>query len=108
MNKIKFSHNWNNKLNHEVFTTIRKSTPEKCQYYFDEVGKVFEVVNLDKHICNARLIEIEEKKFKEIPLGLLHTDTGIINNYEIEDLFKRFGITREVFVLILTFLRIKE
>ena len=115
MNKIKFSHNWNLKLNNNIFTTIRKSNPEKSQYYYEAMSCDFEVIlsrgnkdiRPDKSFGIARLIEVEKRKFKDIPLSLLHLDTGILNIYEIEDLFKKFGIQREDEVLIFTFMRLK-
>jgi len=107
MNKIKFSHNWNNKLNHNIFTTIRKYAEEKYSYYNNLIGKEFEILLNEKKIEEANLIDIDICDFKIIPKGLLHVDTGIINNYEIEDLFKMFGINKNDKVLILTFKRIE-
>ena len=43
MKKIKFSHNWNNKLDGVIFTTIRRSTPRKNDYYIGCQGEVFDV-----------------------------------------------------------------
>jgi hypothetical protein len=103
MNKIKFSHNWNDKLNHSIFTTIRKCTEEKYIYYSDLLGTNFEILLNNIKIGEANLIDIDLYDFKTIPNGLLHTDTGIINNYEIGNLFKKFGITQTDRVLILTF-----
>ena len=103
MNKIKFCHNWNNKLNHDIFTTIRKYTEEKYLYYNDLIGAKFEIVLNNQKIGEANLIDIDICEFQNIPKGLLHIDSGIINNYEIEDLFKKFGINKEDKVLILTF-----
>jgi len=103
MNKIKFSHNWNNKLNHNIFTTIRKYTEEKYHYYNDLMGSNFDVLLNNEKIKEANLIDIDICDFKTIPNGLLHVDTGMVNNYEIEDLFAKFGISENDRVLILTF-----
>jgi len=103
MNRINFSHNWNNKLNHKIFTTIRKYDKNKYKYYLDLLGITLEVFLNGNKITEANLIDIDYCDFIKIPKGLLHTDTGIVNNYEIEDLFKKFGIKKEDEVLILTF-----
>jgi hypothetical protein len=103
MNKIKFIHNWNDKLNHNIFTTIRKYTNEKYIYYNKNLATNFEVLINNNKIGEASLIDIDVSIFKSIPFGLLHTDTGIINNYEIQDLFKKFGINENNKVMILTF-----
>ena len=119
MNKIKFSHNWNMKLNNNIFTTIRKSTKEKEEYYDNQIGNEFEVVLVrdindirpDRTMGTAILIDVEEVRFSEIPLGLLYLDTGLtgfddINKeYEVKKLFRKFGIEAMTKVLILTFKR---
>lgn len=103
MNKIHFCHNWNDKLNQNIFTTIRKFSQSKKDYYYDKLAEIFEVLLNNKLITQARLIEVESWEFSSLPLGLLHSDTGIVNNIEIDNIFKKFGINKNDLVLILTF-----
>ena len=58
MNQIKFSHNWNNKLSNDIFTTIRRFTDEKFDYYKENLNKKFEVVLKNKVIGNNTIISI--------------------------------------------------
>ena len=107
--QIKFSHNWNNKLDNSIFTTIRSSNPDKLKYYKDLVGYGFDVLLKGKKYCYAELQEAEEFLFDEIPDGLIMMDTGM----ELEDaqqLFGNFGVTYGDKVIILTFqgIKIKE
>lgn len=107
MNRIKFSHNWNNKLNNEYFTTIRSTgyDDKKFDYYSEKVGEVFSVILKGKEICKAELIFVEARDIDDICEALLIIDTGT-QNYM--DVFRRFGIEGYEDVIILTFRRIKE
>jgi len=107
MRTIRFSKNWNNKLNDEVFTTIRKSNKGNTLFYRSQINKSFNVILNHEgnfhYVCKATLIAMNEKKFKEVSLELLMTDTGLSNKEEIDELFRRFGISAEDEVLILEF-----
>lgn len=96
MNKIKFSHNWNNKF----FTTIRKWDKEKEIYYRKNRGEEFEVILQNKFTCYVKLIGIEVYDYNKIPYGLLTIDTGTV---EYDNIFLKFGIKKSDKVLILTF-----
>ena len=98
--EIKFSRNWNNKLNNTVFTTIRKYTTIKYGYYSEQVGKVFDVVLMDTAILKATLVDISMfYDCAELPYGLLAVDTGITERKEMKPLLEKFGIDDEVIVL---------
>lgn len=103
MNNIKFSHNWNNKLNHYIFTTIRKYTEDKFSYYCHQLGHNFNVILDSKTICNAELIAIETLEFINAPRGLLHVDTGLVDSNAIYTLFRQFGINESTTIIVLTF-----
>jgi hypothetical protein len=96
MKKIKFSHNWNNKLSAKIFTTIRKATQNKVDYYKGCVGEDFQVLLNNKKICEARLINVGITMFKKIPPILLMLDTG---TKDYKKIFKRFGIYDNTYVI---------
>lgn len=106
MNKIEFSHNWNNKLSLDAWTTIRKWTADKEDYYISKETKVFDVyLTSDKQRfikCRRTLMLVERRLFEEIPYGLLVMDTGNPNPIPI---FRKFGITEGVECLILSFIK---
>jgi len=109
MNKIKFTKNWNNKLDCDIFSTIRKSTPSKYKYYMKNLYKYFEV-ELAGHVVTAvKLIYVKKLKWQDIPPYLLMLDTGEENFEKIIKIFKSFygRITINDLFLILLFKRIK-
>ncbi|MFH0806028.1 MAG: hypothetical protein V1901_04085 [Patescibacteria group bacterium] len=116
MNKIKFSHNWNNKLNNNIFTTIRKYTEEKYIYYTKALENNFEIivgygikdVRPIRNFKTAILKSVERRYYEDIPYGLLFTDTGMTSREEIKELFRKFGIILGTEVIILTFVRTSE
>lgn len=106
MNIIKFSRNWNNKLNNNIFTTIRKYSDEKYEYYLNQLNKQFYVELNKKMTCIVKLLEVTPSNYLDISLTMLRLDTGIIDNNNIDDIFKIFGIKENDKVLILTFAKI--
>ena len=108
MNKIKFSHNWNNKLNNDIFTTIRKYDNEKYYYYFNQTNKEFEIVLNGNIVGKAVLINVEHLDYINIPYCLLRLDTGLKTKESINELFNKFGINNNSEVLVLTFERINK
>ncbi|MFX0132257.1 MAG: hypothetical protein ACFFDN_01295 [Candidatus Hodarchaeota archaeon] len=89
---MKFNKNWNNKLNNDVFTTIRKYDETKFQFYESMLNKEYNIV-LDKdRIGKAKLIKIEIKEFIKIPTELLILDTGETSLSEIHKIFKDFEV----------------
>ena len=93
MNEIKFMHNWNNKLDCQVFTTIRKYTQQKLNYYLDRIGEPFDVILGRKELkCQAILKRVDVKPLQKFPYILLCLDTGKTDPEIIETIFKNFGI----------------
>jgi len=105
MNNIKFSHNWNNKLNQPIFTTIRKSNFKKYQYYYSKINKLFNILLNNKKIGEAILLAVEELEYEKIPKALLMVDTGIDNIEKVKRVFEKFKTWDFSKILILTFLK---
>lgn len=91
MKQIKFSHNWNGKLELSVFTTIRGWTKEKEAYYKQSIAENFEVLLKGKKICIAELQEVEAIEFSDIPSGLIMYDTGLPYD-DAYQVFADFGL----------------
>lgn len=109
MNKqVKFSHNWNNKLDNDVFTTIRRYTPEKYRYYMSSVGETFDVV-LKEKLYNTAILEglFVAEKFSDIHDCIIMLDTGMTDPPKFNGLFANFGIKVETKSIILVFKCIK-
>jgi len=104
---ITFVNNWNNKLNCDLFTTIRSSNPEKLKYYESKVNAEFTVILNNKHIGSARLLAVRDPILKDVDPLLLSLDTGIASKIQLSDLFKKLHIEENTKVLILIFQRIK-
>ncbi len=104
VNTIKFSHNWNNKLENSIFTTIRSQSSDKEEYYKGLIGDEFEVLLNGKLYCKAVLQCVEGALLGEFTNGLLMSDTGmpIIDAME---LFAKFGLSPSDPALLLTFER---
>jgi hypothetical protein len=100
MNIIKFSHNWNNKLNNKVFTTIRRDWPAKLDYYRRATNSIFQICLKGEYHSQAQLDSVKPIRFSMIPHALLATDTGTSFYTAI---FDKFGIRGDDKVLILTF-----
>lgn len=109
MNKIKFSHNWNNKLSNDIFTTIRKHTESKEEYYREQLGEVFDVFLNDMMLpSQVKLVSIEVKKFNKINDNVLILDTGLRSIIDIEKVFYKFGLnTIQDKMIILLFEKVK-
>jgi len=105
--KIRFSKNWNNKLNQKYFTTIRKYSKSRLTYYLNRENKIFDVMLNGKKVCEAKLISAEAMQFIDLPDAFLMVDTGLPLNEAIE-LFKKMGIeTVTDSVIILTFRKVR-
>ena len=104
MLQIKFSHNWNGKLNNDYFTTIRSYNERKFEYYGEKVGEVFTVLLEEKECCKAKLMFVEARDIDDICEALLITDTGTTDYMKV---FRKFGIEGYEKVLILTFRRVE-
>lgn len=103
MNKIKFSHNWNNKLGCNIFTTIRKYSFPKLQYYRRSLESGFLVELNGKTEGSAVLRGISILNLQEIPLSILQHDVGYFDLTQIYRVFEKFGVYPGTQVLLLTF-----
>jgi len=92
MKLIKFSHNWNNKLSNNIFTTIRKTNPTKSKYYEESKELLFEIILNGKKIGQAKLIIVDILKYKKINPMIFRLDTGVRGMNEIYEIFKKFGV----------------
>jgi hypothetical protein len=109
MNIIKLSHNWNNKLSNDVFTTIRLDKNNKQSFYGKKIGEEFVVLLNGKETGKAILRGLYTYKFHEIDVLLLQLDTGELNVEKIFDIFKKFGLkSGHEDMLILVFQKKKE
>jgi hypothetical protein len=89
MKAIRFTKNWNGKLNNRVFTTIRKCKSDD-DYYGTKVGTVFNVVHNDTVIFNARLVSASKYSFARIPEELKAVDTGRSDKADWYAIFESF------------------
>lgn len=99
---LKFQKNYNNKLNCDVFTTLRK---KGCGIH--RGNKVAIVLN-DKVYKWVEIIDVVEINYQDIPPILLAIDTGITDS-SVHALFERFGVidhSRDTEVAIITCLSI--
>ena len=109
MNQIKFSHNWNDKLDNEFFTTIRKYSVVKYDYYVKLINTGFQVMLNNEHVSDAVLLQVESMRYIHSPYSLRVLDTGIVEAREQAKLFNRFGINDALDkVLVLTFQRLSD
>ena len=86
MPHIRFSHNWNSKLNTDWFTTIRLWTPEKWEYYQSLVGKEVKIIMGDRIHFPAKVCNAEESTIMDLPYSTIVCDTGM----EIHDAYELF------------------
>ncbi len=98
--QIKFMHNWNDKLDNPLFTTIRNYNENKLVYYSESVGKVFSVLLKDKEYCRAELIDAWFYKIYDLPAPFIALDTGITDYPEAIKLFRKFGVREGTIVLL--------
>lgn len=78
MKTLKFSQNWNNKLDCDYFTTIRLYNKEKYDYYFDIFKNKEEIAILlnNKEKCIARIVDIEVRLMRDISDFSVMVDVG--------------------------------
>ena len=108
---IKFSKKWNNKLDNDIFTTIRSSwgpMGDKQEYYQNNIGATFNVLLAGKKHSQVKLINVSKYNFEDLPETIIMTDTGM-NWTDAVHMFRReFDITYASKVLLLCFEKIKE
>lgn len=100
MKAIRFSSNWNNKLNCSCFTTFRV----KSDKY--KVGEVYEIYLKEEFICQARIVDMRVMKLREVDDWAAMIDTGYDKNeFEkiIRNMYKnKFSNVEDVdFVMVL-------
>jgi uncharacterized protein YqfB (UPF0267 family) len=69
LKQIKFTYNWNNKLENKFFTTLRISTNWKT-------GDICELFLMDEHIRNIKIYAIKDIKLSAINEYVAGIDTG--------------------------------
>ena len=88
MPRITFSKNWNNKLNCEYFTTIRKDTG----YHSRFLGKEYDIILNGKPFCKATLDRaIQIKGMEDSYLDIILKIDTAMTRYDAEMLFRKFG-----------------
>lgn len=102
---IDFSEDWNNKLSCNVFSTIRKLTPEKLDLFSANLGAVFDINLKGRKTCEARLIGLKYSRLSDIDDWLLWLDVGVPTRGEALKIFESFGIDEKTDVLWLFFQR---
>ena len=100
---MKFSKNWNNKLDNKIFSTIRKHTKEKEEYYKSKVGQMDRMeLNGELH-HHAKLFDVSVKKYSELSFEFLVLDTGIPSRAIMDRVFSNFGIHEQDLVIVLLY-----
>ena len=84
---MRFTNNWNNKLNCSYFTTIRKYTSQKFKYYESKLNKVDAIYIKNVIFCRAKLVRIDICKLSEINIMLKIIDTGTSEYLKVFDWF---------------------
>lgn len=109
MAKIEFEKNYNSKLSNKVFTTIRKYTIFKEEWYRERIGKKWDIDLNGMHLGQAVLRAVDWEVLGNVPTGLIASDTGITNKEDnFKHLHKLLGVDTKDCVLILTFERCDE
>ena len=98
-NTIKFSTNWNHKLDCNYFTTIRLYGKKYS------IGKTFEVQLKDNHFCNAVVQDMYVTKLEQLNDFNCYLDTGY-SKLETENIFRKmyptvdFATTNLIIILL--------
>ena len=103
MPKVKFSFNWNRKLDCDAFTTYRDWNSRKEEHFKNLVGMKFAVLLFQKLKCYRILKKVRKTRLIDEPYELLVVDTGSSDPYGF--FRKRFGITEKDPVLCLLFVK---
>jgi hypothetical protein len=88
MNIIKFSEPFDKLRNLEGFTTIRRSTPEKAEYYHKAIGELFDISLLGKIIGKGILKEVHDTTGREINRDILDFDVSMNGQRNYDWYFK--------------------
>ena len=84
MDKLKFSYNWNNKLQCDVFTTIRLATGKY------KLNETYEVDLKGVHLCNATVIDVQVITIDQLKPWIAYLDTGYNLKETKEILYKMY------------------
>ena len=98
MNVIKFSESWDKLQNLEGFTTIRRSTPEKSEYYHQAIGHKFAILVNGKNIGEAILKEVHDTTGGAIDANILDFDVSL-NGQRNYDWYLKIRHMQEVLLL---------
>ena len=101
-NQIKFSHNWNNKLSNNIFTTIRGYNQQKYIYYRDKTNESFHIILKNKKVGEAFLRKVSKEVLGKIRPIILRLDKGYFNDEKILSIFQDFGVQQHDEVILLT------
>lgn len=82
---VKFSENWNGKLNNKAFTTFRPHSPNHYK-----VGKIFTVSVAGRPFCNAKVLAIKTLKLNDITEFEARLDTGFSKLHFINTVKKMY------------------
>jgi len=109
MKQIKFSGDYGGKLTHEYFTTIRRWTQVKEDYYKNAYGETFAVIHKDGLVATyADLISTSESiLLKDIPRGFLMLDTGTETIEQALEVFQQWKIRLGTPMMVLLFKQAK-
>ena len=112
MNKIKFNQNWNNKLDNNIFTTIRKNTYTKEIYYEENTNKEFEIILTGKKYGECKLLGFKVVEWYHLINNfepLLLVDTGLYYQDAIKVFENFYGKIKESQdMIILIFAKVKK
>jgi len=102
--KIRFSMDWDKLGNLDGFTTIRKFTPEKYDYYVQNIGHKFEVWVCENYFYDTILKSVAIVEPKNLDPKLLEEDTRIDGKIQ-QDWYNRILHTKKA--ILLEFARVK-
>ena len=97
---MRFTKNWNNKLECNYFTTIRKYDDSKFFYYEGKLNEIDDIYIGSAIYRSAKLIKIVVCKLSEIDDLLKILDTGTL---KYPDVFSKFGLKDDSKVMILLY-----
>lgn len=102
--RIRFTHNWNEKLGWKLFTTIRMNSP----YHKAGIDREYDIILKNKKHAKAILLDVHTyNSLSKVPKFLIETDTGLGYEKAISMFRKTFGVSLSDPVDVLLFLNLK-
>jgi len=93
---LRFGANFNNKLQCDFFTVIRKEKEGLYDYYTQFINKEFQIRLKGRDLCRAILEDAVRYKMEDLTPALLSMDCGELaysmNGCPADNLYKKFGI----------------